>query len=262
MVVILQTLPSAEARAIRTAAMLLDAGAVNLVNSSIEDLPHHAARLRSGAMPVGSVEFVRASMALAGIQEPASLSYPPGSEALLGRCVTTMPIEMALSHSTPVFIKPFTTKAFTGFVYRPGVTFSKLDEHEQEQLETARSLDPDVLVYASDVVCFDGEWRFYVQAGQAIGCGRYDQDGPDDAPEPSPATVQHFINTLGIEHPHTVDIGVLKDGRHVLVEANDAFAIGLYERALSPRAYLDFLRARWDGLRNRLRQPIPKVAAR
>ncbi len=250
MEVLLQSLASAEARAIRSAAMLMDAGAVTITPCSFEDLPHLAGNLKGGSMPVGSVEFVREAMKLAGIQEPPSISYPPGSEAVLGRNVTTIPIECALAHHEPIFIKPVSTKAFTGFVYRPGVAFSKLDEHEQEQLETARSLDPDVLVYACNVVAFDGEWRYYVQDGQVIGYGRYDPDGPDETPDPPSSVVKHIVATLGIEHPHAVDIGVIKDGRYVLVEANDAWSIGLYGRALSPRAYLDFLRARWDGLRH------------
>lgn len=248
--VILQSLASAEARAIRSAAMLMDPGAVTLFPCSYESLAQHTDRLRGGAMPVGSVEFVREAMRLAGIEEPASLSYPPGSDAILGRSVRTMPIEQALAHNEPVFIKPVITKAFTGFVFKPGEADVSLDDHDREQLEAARRQEPGSLVYVSSVVAFDGEWRYYVQDAQVIGVGRYDPDGPDDAPEPAPETVRRFIETLAIDHPHAIDIGVLKDGSHVLVEGNDAFAIGLYGRALSPRAYLDFLRARWDGLRH------------
>jgi hypothetical protein len=43
-------------------------------------------------------------------------------------------------------------------------------------------------------------------------------------------------------------MGVLSTGETAIVEVNDFWAIGLYDRALNPRVYLDLLQRRWNAL--------------
>lgn len=86
-------------------------------------------------------------------------------------------------------------------------------------------------------------------------------DGADDAPEPDGRLVGEMATDLSDEfryqaddalsQPFALDVGVLATGQTALVEVNDAWAIGLYENALSPSEYYRFLISRWDSIRSR-----------
>jgi hypothetical protein len=200
---------------------------------------------------VGSVEFVRAAMGLAGIPEPANMSYPAGEAAgrHLRRQIHRFTASEALGlRDGPFFVKPEVTKAFTGFVLDLRDCARPLDEHDSAQLQALRAMDPASSVWVSEVVHWQCEWRCYVQDRTVIGMGRYDEDGSDDAPEPDIESVHRMIMDLGIDHPFVVDVGVLDNGQTALVEINDAWAIGLYDNALNPKHYLQFLLARWDSI--------------
>ena len=245
MKLILQMPSTSEIKAVRTAVMLMDAGTAHAVNATLESLPSHAQALREGALPVGSVEFVRCAMTLAGIAEPANLSYPKGCERWLRRAIST---QRAGDVHHRCFIKPVHTKLFNGFVFQPAVHPDALDEHDREQMEIFLSLPSDTLVLTSDVITLVSEWRYYVQGGQVIGAARYDPDGSDDAPAPNEVELKQCIADLAITHPYALDMGVTTDGQTVLIEGNDAWAIGLYRGAMSNVAYLEFLSSRWATL--------------
>lgn len=161
----------------------------------------------------------------------------------------------------PVFIKPFKTKTFTGFVFNPSFAAEDYDEHDREQflaLQEARK-DPTTVFWLSEVVDFAGEWRYYVLDGEILGSARYDPDGADDVPEPEAGWVRSSAATVFAQTKNrsfSIDVGRLSDGRHALVECNDAFAIGLYGKALVPKDYLAFLWARWSQLK-----PMPSLGA-
>lgn len=242
---ILQMPSTAEIKAVRTAVMLMDAGTAHAVNTTLGCLPEHAQALREGALPVGSVEFVRSAMALAGIAEPANLSYPRGCERWLRRALST---QRAGDVHHRCFIKPVYTKLFNGFVFEPGLHPDSLDEHDREQMEIFLRLPSDTLVLTSDVITLVSEWRYYVQGGQVIGAARYDPDGSDDAPAPNESELKQCIADLAITHPYALDMGVTADGQTVLIEGNDAWAIGFYRGAMSNVAYLEFLSTRWATL--------------
>lgn len=246
---LLQTPSTVEVQQVRLATMLLDGNRTSITNSTLEELENHAPLLDAGAMPVGSVQFVRKAMALAGMQEPPNLSYPQGIDPYLHRSITETPIS-ALQETA--FIKPKSTKTFTGFVFQgANIDPEAYSEHDQEQLAVVQSLPAQTIVYASEVVKFLCEWRYYVMKSLIIGCARYDPDGADDAPEPELNVVQRCIEGMAISHPYALDIGVLEDGRTAAVEVNDAWAIGWYRNSIKPAAYLEFLLARWRSLRSR-----------
>ncbi|WP_137917198.1 ATP-grasp domain-containing protein [Hydrogenophaga sp. 2FB] len=246
--IILQSPSTGETMAVRTAVMLQDSGAATVHAATTETLEAKETILRAGAMPVGSVEFVRLAMKLAGIKEPQNLSYPPGSARFLGRWLQVHGIGEALASTEPIFIKPLTTKMFNGFVYQPLAPSHLLSEHDQEQLTVARGLKPETLVYVSPQVQFLSEWRFYIQGGTVVGQARYDADGRDDAPEPDFFVVLDCIQSLAIDHPYALDMGVLADGTTALIETNDFWALGFYRGAMKPKQYLDCLVDRWKSL--------------
>lgn len=209
--VILQLPGSFETRAIRTAAMLSDN--VLVINSTLESLKDHVQHLQDRALPVGSVEFVRQAMDVLQITEPANLSYPAAAIPYLQRKVV-----------------------------------GTLCEHDQIQRAAFLATPPDAMVWVSEPVQWQSEWRYYVSGGQVIGKARYDEDGADNAAVPDLMVVQACMADIAIKHPYAIDFGVMSTGETALVEVNDAWAIGLYSRALEPRAYLEFLRSRWDSI--------------
>ena len=242
--VLRQEASSAEGRAVGQACLMLD---IPSTRCDIEGLAAHSEGLRSGGvLPVGSVEFVREAFSAAGMKEPDPMSYPDALGWFLRRAVR---VTTAGGVKPGEFVKPVRTKLFTGFVMPAEDQAACLSEHDGEQLLGLRRCDPDEPVYAAAKVGWQSEWRIYVSSGREIGRARYDQDGSDDAPEPNAAEVERalldMVQEAGNEGAYSLDLGVMDDGRTALVEVNDAFALGLYGKALVPAAYLGMLWKRW-----------------
>lgn len=245
---ILQIPSTAETRAVRMAAMLLDRGAVEVVNARLETLPTLASVLEAGAVPVGSVEYVRRAMGLAGIAEPPNISYPAGITPYLRREIKTVRLGEVTQRC---FLKPATTKLFTGFVFDPSNPAGASDPHAQEQDRIVRALPPETLVHTSTIETFVCEWRYYIKNNTILGCARYDPDGPDNAPQPDQQTIIDCMQAIDLPHPYALDAAVHADGATAIVEINDSWALGLYRGAITDRQYLDFLVCGWDSLRLR-----------
>ena len=62
-------------------------------------------------------------------------------------------------------------------------------------------------------------------------------------------TSDELLNSLKNDYPFTIDIGVTKDGRTLLIECNDAYSLGAY--GLEDYKYAKMLSARWSQLLNR-----------
>lgn len=242
--VLLQNLPTRESRVVRSACMLLDGWRV--VNSRICELAALKSDLIAGALPVGSVEFVREAMRIAGIVEPQNLSYPGAAIDFLYRSVHLSTAGEVLGRW---FVKPVKTKLFTGFVFDTMAKPNTYSPHDREQYDAFMALDAREPVWVSEDVTWTSEWRYYVQGGQIVGEARYDQSDDENAPVPSKATVLDCVAQLGIKHPYAIDFGVLTSGETALVEVNDAFAIGLYGDAMGPKEYLAFLSERWCSMK-------------
>lgn len=244
--IILQDLPSLETRAVRTAAMMMDSGAVFVRNASIDALPMLEADLDAGALPVGSVEFVRRAMSVAGIREPDLLGYPDWALPWINPAPKLVTAREVVRRC---FVKPRAVKLFTGFVYDPQAPEASLSESDAESLSEFRRLSPDEPVYVRPVVSFESEWRAYVDAALLAGLARYDQNEAEAVPSPDQSVIDAVLAAGPKDHPYAADFGVLDTGQTVVVEINDFWAIGLYQRALEPRRYLDMLSSRWTSIR-------------
>lgn len=244
---ILQAETSAEVRACLMAASMASPP-VPVLRASLTTLPDVARLIAAGvAAPVGSVEFVRAAMAAAGIQEPEPMSYPV---ELLRFCGREIKQRRAGEVIGTCFVKPVRTKLFSGFVFDTMTDPDSLTPHDREQYDAFMALEPSEPVWISEVVRFQSEWRYYVDAGKVLGKARYDAEGDAGAPEPDEGTVAKIISSLPFDHPCAVDVGVLGDGSTALVEVNDAWAIGFYQDAMPAKDYMAYLVKRWESIRS------------
>lgn len=244
--IILQNTGDAEARAVRMAAMLNDS--ISVTNASFEALDGHCEKLKNGALPVGSVQFVRRAMELAGITEPQNMSYPPGCEPYARRKIWCSTAGQVLNMVGIRFIKSVDTKVFTGFVLDSDAGALGLNNHDQIQFNALCALASDASVWVSEPVQWISEFRYYVMNSEILGYARYDQEEAEVVPEPNLAVVKQCITDLAIVHPYALDMGVLSTGETAIVEANDAWAIGLYGGAMKPGDYVRFLSNRWNFL--------------
>ena len=245
--VIRQPESTVETRAALQACML---DGIVCTSVAFTALGSHAQELRSGAaVPVGSVEYVREAMRVAGLIEPENMSYPAALDRFLHREINRRAAGQVIGNW---FVKPVTTKAFTGFVFDTMQDPITLDEHDREQYDAFMDLSPDTEVWLSEPVRWVSEVRYYVTSGVIKGSDRYDPDGADDAPLPDVAVVNEALEALksarGASVTCSIDMGVLSTGETALVEVNDGWAIGLYGSALRSKDYLELLIARWQQI--------------
>ncbi|MDP3138322.1 MAG: ATP-grasp domain-containing protein [Burkholderiaceae bacterium] len=242
---LLQKTSTSDVRGALVGAQLLERP-IRILRPNPDELASHGQALRSGtAVPVGSVEFVRAALCAAGVTEPPWNCYPPELQRWLGRSVLRATAGVI---SGRWFVKPAAQiKLFDGFVLDTERT-SLLDAHGQAQLAALRQVSAATPVWLCEPVQWLSEMRFYVRERQVIGFARYDPDGAEDAPLPDRKTVDQAAAALPFDHPCALDFGVLRSGETALVELNDAWGLGLYAGALAPRTWIDFLAARWTSL--------------
>ncbi len=245
--IIRQDTQTVECKSVRTASLLADMPCLTVAAS---DLERHAGLLRCGAgVPVGSVEYVRRAMQIACIHEPEWSSYPEPLQWMLRREVRMVRAGLVLGHQ---FLKPVRTKLFNGFVFHTMIDPSDLDEHDREQYAAFMALSPEEFVWTAEPTRFLCEWRYYICRGQLVGKARYDQAGESDAPLPHENDVvdamRCMVDAFGKDVTCALDIGVIEGGETALVEATDAWALGLYGGGPSHRDYLDMLVTRWSQL--------------
>ena len=242
-----------ESRALYHAALLED---------HLEARPFFGSEVLSGAWyppvadtVVGSVEVLRAVFAQRGIPEPAPLDYPRALLDWMGRAarlLRTHEISNQLEGDVGerfrllgrLFVKPYQTKRFAAGLVSP-----------EELVQRITGLDPEERLWIGDPVAFRAEYRVYVLRGEILAICPY--QGPDaiddDPPWIDQRVVQAAVATAFHRHsglPRTgfaLDFGLTEDGRTLLVEANDGWALGLYP-GLHPRRYTDLLLARWDEI--------------
>jgi hypothetical protein len=162
--------------------------------------------------------------------------------------VKQLPAGYVLGHW---FIKPTTTKAFTGFVVDTLGNPEHLDGHDRIQYQAFLALPPEEPVWVAEPVSWLSEYRYYVIDGQVRGDGRYDA-APDDMPIPNRELVAEMASLVAREPnapaAFSLDVGVLSSGETALIECNDAWALGLYKGSIARADYIELLWRRWEQL--------------
>jgi hypothetical protein len=202
--------------------------------------PFDAARL--GALPLtrrtlvcGGVGAVTGALARLGVTAPSVDGAPPALGPFLGRRCwqTTMAALRDSGDKAPVFVKPLrATKLFPGHVRDGSLRSAALTAH----------VDDDVAVFASEVVEFVAEYRCFVRSGAVVAAKHYAGDwraGPLDFGVADAAAAAF----RGAPVAYALDLGLARDGRTLVVEVNDAFALGCY--GLDAVTYARMLEDRW-----------------
>lgn len=177
---------------------------------------------------VGSVEMCSKWLDRVGFSIPNQID-PNLFKDFLGRKIWYSDIRDI--NTKNVFIKPATKiKAFTGFIV-DNPKMIPLWSHQYEGI-----------VQVQDVIDIVSEYRCYISNNKIIGMKHYSGD-PLRFPSRSTILECKEIGDKMNYHSYVLDFGVLSDGSTILIEPNDAWAIGNY--GLDPQQYYLFIRNRW-----------------
>ncbi len=191
---------------------------------------------------VGSVEVSSQWLRTNGYHVPSAMPMDRFAKVLGRSCqIISMSQAFEMAKTNPIFVKPATqVKAFTGFVARNPIMLQVFSDGYCGD------------VYVQPVVDIVSEYRCYLSNNKVVGMKHYSGD-PFKYPD---STLIHKSIELGNEfnyHSYVLDFGVLADGSTILIEPNDAWAIGNY--GLDPEQYYLFVRNRWlqiTGVRSRM----------
>lgn len=194
--------------------------------------------LSIGDIVIGGVGPAQRAFKRLGIQVPALDSVPSALTTFAGRKTWRAPVieaRRAVERGEEIFIKPLPDqpKLFTG---QPMRSFADL-------LSTA-NLPDDAIVECSEFTPFVSEYRTFVLKGKIVGLRHYKGD-PLAFPEADrvrAAVAAYEAAPAGF----ALDVGVTEDGRTLLVEVNDGYALGAY--GLPPLVYAALIDARWREL--------------
>lgn len=183
---------------------------------------------------VGYMESVRRRLENYGVKTP-EIDYPEELTKYLGRKVWKENLSKIANHPEkwPVFIKPIEGKKFTGIVVR-----------STKDLIGCGTYGEDTEIFCSEIVDFKAEWRCFVRYGRIIDVRPYKGDWRlHYDPLVIENAVREYVNApMG----YAIDFGVTEDGRTLLIEVNDGYALGSY--GLFYLDYAKLLSARWAEL--------------
>lgn len=192
--------------------------------------------LDRNTLVVGGTVAVHLSLKQLGVPVPLPLNIPESLLSFAGRKVwpTTLGAvrqQFARESSGPVFVKPLASaKEFVGLVLARGA-----------DLDRVRHLDDDLALQAAEPVSFVSEWRYFILRGMIVGTAHYKGDC---FTHPDSTTIRRAVaEYAAAPTAYGLDFGVTADGRTLLIEANDGFALGCY--GLDPVIYCEMLEARW-----------------
>lgn len=204
-----------------------------LADINLSDLP-----LVVAGVPVIQKVFKRWQIDL-----PELESIPSCLSAYAGRKVwseTLGQVRQRIDLGEAVFIKPVASqlKSFTGHVI-----------HNYRDLAITAGLPATQVVVCSSPVEMLAEYRVYVVHGQIIGCKHY---YGDYRKTPDFSQIDQAIKAYNsAPHAYAIDFAVTAANQTILIEVNDAYALGSY--GLHPMLYAGLLETRWLQLTASLR---------
>lgn len=174
------------------------------------------------------------ALKLIGQPLPDPIDYPDELTSYLGRKVWRSTLDQARAGE---FVKPIRHKLFTGRLWTGSIS-------DRLATEGVAGVEKDEPIWCSEVVEFVAEFRAFVLEDRLLDVRRY-RGAWWLAPERDIVTAA--VMAYGsAPAAYSLDWGVTADGRTLLVEANDAFALGCY--GLDPVLYARMVSARWEEL--------------
>ena len=167
---------------------------------------------------IGSVQATTKFFELAGIPVPSYLGYPDQLKKYLGRNIETTTFG-ELGTDFPYFVKPANVvKMFTGDV---------IDNPKHlEYLVMFDKCLPETAVIKSEIVDFVTEYRVFISHGKIYGMKHYKGDWLQLI---DTSILESMISDFkDCPSAFTLDVGLTSDGRTLLVEVNDFWALGSY----------------------------------
>lgn len=184
------------------------------------------------AIVCGFICDVNEAMDRMGRPRPELEDYPKELFPFMDRSFKRTTLGEVKSHpGVEVFVKPVQQKLFTGRIW---------DNTHETRIVLAPYHD-DTPVYVSGLVKFVSEYRSFINCREILDVRRYRGDW-------SVAPDRKVVEAAVAECPPSpvafaLDWGVTDDGRTLLVERNDATALGHY--GLRPELYAQMMEARW-----------------
>jgi hypothetical protein len=201
-----------------------------------DDLVQKCLRLDRLTLVVGGTVAVHLALRQIGIEVPPPLNLPQSLGAFAGRRVweTTLGAirkQVEGGAAAAVFVKPLVeTKSFAGSVISGCVVLERLKHFED-----------DLRLQAAEPVTFVSEWRYFVHRGAVVGLAQYNGEW---SIVPDASIVRQAVSAyLSGPIAYSLDFGVTAEGQALLVEANDAFALGAH--GIDAVAYAKMLEDRW-----------------
>lgn len=197
---------------------------------AFQEIPY----ITSNDLVVDYIAETRMILDMMGLQIPI-LDYPSELKCFYGRKIKEGVIGeiVNIPENWGQFVKPKAgSKVFTGRVVNGTRDLVGI------------GLPFDYPVWISEVVEFVAEWRCFVLDGQVLDVRPY---FGDYHAQYDPKVIDGAIAAwTTAPTAYGLDIGVTRDGRTLIVEVNDAYALGNY--GLSPLKSIRFSRARWEEM--------------
>lgn len=207
----------------------------------VSDILQQKLKINEGDLLVGNIPVVRLAIEQQGKIPPEPFDYPKCLHSFLGRKVQKTTFSNAWKllgqedekngFPNPLFIKPVPQKSWTGKVFR-----------SFKDLITLGSIDGDFPVWISTPVKFETEYRCYILNGRLEAIKHYNGN-PFLVPDRE--VVENMVQNMNDHESivaYSLDVGV-SDGKTLLVEVNDAYALGNY--GVSSTIYAKMLLERW-----------------
>lgn len=199
---------------------------------------------------LGHVQMCMTALKHLKIEEPASMDYPSCLSEFLGRKIQLMEsykfnnllIENEEFGNT-YFVKPLKNKNFTGF------TCCTSQEFKRNSLGYSSSGK----VYVSSIVNFEDEYRVYIYKDEVKEVHHYLAKNWKPKHPLDYNVIEKMVEaTQGNDMPvfYSIDVGVTDDGKTLLVECNDGYALGNY--GLAPCDYAKMSMERWQQIVNKV----------
>lgn len=146
-------------------------------------------------------------------------TYPELLRGFLKRNVQKITVGDLKESMLPLFIKPIETKLFTGDVFTNKNQLNILKQYYED-------VDESTQIWVSDLVDIVSEWRCFVSSDKVVGISYY---SGDFFVYPDKAIILNIVETYhNSPISYSIDVGVTKEGKTILIESNDFWSLGSY----------------------------------